>query len=92
MQVGAEPPITQVGYLNSTCLIGKLIPRNHLSLIKEATKNTFDLEKIKTRRTVRSNFLGNNLKKEDLDYLIDSESDFIHYLPATSQESQFVNE
>ena len=63
-----------------------------VSLTKEATKNTFDLEKIKTRRTVRSNFLGNNLKKEDLDYLIDSESDFIHYLPATSQESQFINE
>ena len=32
MQVGAEPPITQVGYLNSTCLIGKLIPGNHLTV------------------------------------------------------------
>ena len=61
-----------------------------VSLTKEATKNTFDIEKIKTRRTVRSNFLSDNLKKEDLDYLIDS--DFIHYLPAASQESYFINE
>ena len=63
-----------------------------VSLTKEATKSTFDIEKIKTRRTVRSNFLSDDLKKEDLDYLIDSESDFIHYLPAASKESQFISE
>ena len=61
-----------------------------VSLTKESTKNTFDIENIKTRRTVRSNFLSENLKKEDLAYLVDS--DFIHYLPATSQASQFINE
>ena len=61
-----------------------------VSLTKEATRNTFDIEKIKTRRTVRSNFLSDNLKKEDLNYLIDS--DFIHYRPAASPESQFISE
>lgn len=32
------------------------------------------------------------LKKEDLKYLVNAEPEFIHYLPATSKESQFINE
>ncbi|WP_292796079.1 hypothetical protein [Nostoc sp. NMS7] len=32
------------------------------------------------------------LKKEDIKYLLNSESEFIHYLPVTSKESQFINE
>ncbi len=32
------------------------------------------------------------LKKEDLEYLVDSEPEFIHYLPATGKENQFINE
>jgi hypothetical protein len=63
-----------------------------VNLIKEASKNDFDTAKIKSRRTVRSDFLSNVLKKEDLAYLVNSEPEFIHYLPATSQESQFINE
>jgi hypothetical protein len=63
-----------------------------VKLIKEVSKNAFDIEKIKSRRTVRSNFLSDVLKKEDLAYLVDSEPEFIHYLPATSKESQFINE
>jgi hypothetical protein len=62
-----------------------------VKLIKEASKNAFDVEKIKNRRTVRSNFLSDVLKKADLEYLINSEPAFIHYLPATSKESQFIN-
>ena len=32
------------------------------------------------------------LKKEDIKYLLNSESEFIHYLPVTSKKSQFINE
>jgi hypothetical protein len=63
-----------------------------VKLIKEQSKNPFDIAKIKTRRTVRCNFLSDVLKKEDLKYLIGSELEFIHYLPTTSKESQFINE
>jgi hypothetical protein len=63
-----------------------------VKLTRENFKNAFDIEKIKSRRTVRSNFLSDVLKKEDLKYLVDTEPEFIHYLPATSKESQFINE
>jgi hypothetical protein len=63
-----------------------------VKLIEEASKNDFDIAKIKNRRTVRSDFLSDVLKKEDLEYIVDSESEYIHYLPTTSKESQFINE
>ena len=63
-----------------------------VKLIKEASKNTFDIAKIKSRRTVRSNFLSEVLKPEDLRYLVNSEPEFIHYLPVTSKESQLIDE
>jgi hypothetical protein len=63
-----------------------------VKLIKEQSKNAFDITKIKNRRTVRSGFSSEVLKKDDLTYLINSEPEFIHYLPATSKESQFIGE
>ena len=63
-----------------------------VKLIKQESKDAFDIAKIKSRRTVRSNFLSDLLKKEDLEYLVNSKSEFIHYLPATGKESQFINE
>jgi hypothetical protein len=63
-----------------------------VKLVKKAVKNSFDIAKIKSRRTVRSNFLSDLLKKEDSDYLINSEAEYIHYLPNNSQENQFINE
>ncbi len=63
-----------------------------VKLIKQTSKNPFDTAKIKNRRTVRSDFLSDVLKPEDLKYLVNSEPEFIHYLPNTSQESQFINE
>lgn len=63
-----------------------------VKLIKEALKKAFDIVKIKNRRTIRSNFLSDVLKKEDLKYLVNSEPEFIHYLPNTSKESQFIDE
>ena len=61
-------------------------------LIKEKSKNAFDTTKIKARRTVRSGFLSDVLKPEDLAYLVNAEPEFIHYLPTTSKESQLINE
>jgi hypothetical protein len=63
-----------------------------VKLAREKFKNIFDIAKIKSRRTVRSGFLSDELKKEDLNYLVDSEPEFIHYLPGASKEGQFINE
>lgn len=63
-----------------------------VKLIKGESKNSFDIVKIKNRRTVRSGFLRDVLKKEDLEYLVNAEPEWIHYLPAVGKESQFVNE
>lgn len=77
----------------------KLLAKNNQSdrvmevkLIKKGSNDTFDIAKIKTRRTVRSDFLSDVLKAEDLKYLVNSELDFIHYLPNTSKESKFIDE
>lgn len=59
--------------------------------IKE-TKNNFDITKIKDRRTVRSGYSSDVLKREDVDLLIGPESDSIHYLPCTSKESHLIDE
>jgi Nitroreductase family len=63
-----------------------------VKLMEEASKNAFDTAKIKNRRTVRSDFSNDVLKKEDVEYLVNADPEFIHYLPATSKESQFINE
>jgi hypothetical protein len=63
-----------------------------VKLIKKGLNNTFDIAKIKSRRTVRSDFLSDVLKQEDLKYLVDAEPEFIHYLPNTSTESKFIDE
>ena len=62
-----------------------------VKLSKKAATNNFDITKITSRRTVRSNFLSDLLKQEDITYLVDSESEFIHYLPNTSKESKFID-
>ncbi len=63
-----------------------------VKLTQKVTDKPFDVSKIKSRRTVRSDFLSDVLKKEDSDYLINSEAEFIHYLPNNSKENQFINE
>ena len=50
------------------------------------------LQKSKIAAQFRSDFLSDVLKPEDLKYLVNSEPEFIHYLPNTSQESEFINE
>jgi hypothetical protein len=63
-----------------------------VKLTKQLSKKSFDTEQIKNRRTVRSGFQNDLLKKEDSDYLINSEVEFIHYLPNNSKESKFISE
>ncbi len=52
----------------------------------------FDIQKIKNRRTIRSNYLGDVLKIKDLNYLINDESDSVFYLPNISKEHKYLNE
>jgi hypothetical protein len=52
----------------------------------------YDIEKIKHRRTVRSNYLNEVLKKEDLNYLLNDDTDFIHYIVNSSKEHAWLNE
>ena len=63
-----------------------------IKLSKNGNPAKYDIEKIKHRRTVRSNYLSNTFKKEDLNYLLNTETDFIHYLPNTTKEHQWLNE
>ncbi len=63
-----------------------------VKLVGGAKPVKYDVEKIKHRRTVRSNYLGDVLTKEDSSYLMNEEKDFIHYLPNTSKEHQWLNE
>lgn len=52
----------------------------------------YDIQKIKQRRTVRSDYLSEVLKKEDVTYLANDETDFSHYIPNSSKEHQWLNE
>jgi hypothetical protein len=62
-----------------------------VKLSKNVSTNNFDIAKITNRRTVRSNFLSDLLKQEDIKYLVDAEPEFIHYLPNISKESKFID-
>lgn len=50
------------------------------------------IEEIKQRRTIRSNYLKDVLKKEDAFYLSKDDPGFIHYIPNTAKEHQWLNE
>ena len=61
-------------------------------LTQSAGKAIFDLQKIKQRRTVRSDYLPDALTAKDADYMIRDDSDFMHFIPNTSKEFQWLNE
>ena len=63
-----------------------------VKLTQSVNSTKYDIQKIKHRRTVRSNYLGDVLKNEDVAYLINDEPDFIHYIPNSSKEHQWLNE
>ena len=61
-------------------------------LDKKSGVEKYNVERIKHRRTVRSNYLNEILNKEDVSYLIKNETDSIHYIPNSSKEHQWLNE
>lgn len=56
-----------------------------VKLAKEINSKPYDIQKIEQRRTVRSNYLSDALKKEDVAYLINDEADFIQYISNSSK-------
>ena len=86
------------GNLGYTCQSGILATTNQdenimeVTLIKSTTATKYDIQQIKNRRTVRSNYLSDALKKEDLGYLINEEADSPHFIPAVTKEFQWLNE
>jgi hypothetical protein len=63
-----------------------------VKLKKSGSILTYPIQKIKQRRTVRSDYLSEVLRKEDLNFLIENESDFIQFIPNTSKEHRLLNE
>ena len=63
-----------------------------VKLIKSSSVEKYDIQKIKERRTVRSNYLNDVIKNEDVVYLLNDETKFLHYIPNTSKEYHWLNE
>lgn len=60
-----------------------------LSKVNSSVK--YDIEKIKNRRTVRSNYLLDTLKKDDVQFLLHQETNFIHYIANSTKEYIWLN-
>ena len=52
----------------------------------------YNTGKIIKRRTVRSGYLSDPLKKEDASYILDGEKDFSHFVPVGTKEYFWLNE
>ena len=63
-----------------------------VKLMKAASVPDYNIEKIKLRRTLRSGYNNDILKKTDLNYLINEDTDLFHYFPNTSKEYRWLNE
>lgn len=90
-----EYAANSVGYL---CQFNVLATNNQaeevveIKLSKSANTPNYDVQKIKRRRTLRSNYLSDALKREDLAHLINGEADFIQSIPNTTKEHHWLNE
>jgi len=86
------------GALNYSCNFTLLASTNEdenimeVKLVKSGNAAAFDTKKIINRRTVRSNYLSDTLKADDVNFLLSREKDFIYYLPNNSKEHQWLNE
>ena len=85
-------------HLGYDCVF-KLLAKNNqdeeimeVKLSKSSSVSDFDIEKIKLRRTVRTHYMNEILKSEDVNYLTNDAPSFIKYLPNTSKEHQYLNE
>jgi hypothetical protein len=63
-----------------------------VKLTNTANAAKFDMEKIKQRRIVRSDYLSDILTSDDAAHLTKDEPGFIHYLPNMSKEHRWLNE
>ena len=63
-----------------------------VKLIKNTNSITYDVQKIKERRTVRSGYLSERLKQEDIFFLTNEEKEFIHFIDNTTKEHHWLNE
>lgn len=61
-------------------------------LNKRDKQPAFDTNKIKLRRTVRSGFLKEALKKEHVDFIVDGDQEYFHFVPNNSKEYSWLNE
>jgi hypothetical protein len=61
-------------------------------LQKSTVAIKYDINKIKNRRTIRSGYLNDALKKEDTSYLLENENDFVNFIAAGSKEYRWLNE
>ena len=90
-----EYAASQFGYDCQFTLLAQTNQQQHVADVKLTNMNhviKFDSQKITQRRTVRSNYLHDLLKKEDVAFLTNNEQEFIHYLPNTSKEHIWLNE
>ncbi len=63
-----------------------------VKLIKSSDIIEFNVEQIKLRRTVRSNYLSEMLTANDLAYLTGDNVDFFHFIPNAAKEYNWLNE
>ncbi|MEP7075829.1 MAG: nitroreductase [Acidobacteriota bacterium] len=63
-----------------------------VTLGKAGSAAAFDINRIKNRRTVRSNYLSDTLKKEDADHLMSAEQEFFYFIPNSAKEYAYLNE
>ncbi|NIJ52594.1 Acg family FMN-binding oxidoreductase [Dyadobacter arcticus] len=62
-----------------------------VKLVRSAI-HTYDIRKIRQRRTVRSDYVNDILKKDDVTFLLDNDHEFIRYVPNTSREHIWLME
>ena len=63
-----------------------------VQLIKNDRVNRYNVEQIKQRHTLRSNYLADLLTKADSAFLLNGETDFIRYIPNNAKEHRWLNE
>jgi len=62
-----------------------------VKLVKESVPS-FDISKIRLRRTVRSGYLNDLLRTEDLHHITGIEKDYWHFIPRGTSEYRWINE
>jgi len=61
-------------------------------LARSSAAARFDVEQIKLRRTIRSNYLSDPFSTNDIDHLTGEGAGFFHFIPSTAKEYNWLNE